>query len=227
MKQIRLFAIILATALVAGVAIFYACTKDKEETVNNIADNLKKEGQFVVKNYDGSCVQVDVFRDEDNNAQFVTKEVPSDPNVGIVSIIPISLSLKLKSQQSKDGGGVVYEIPNDAIYWLVPLDGNKPVKFEPSKDAKTSNVSTYSDLCRCDWCEDCASLSDYDKSCETQVPVNGDPNHLTRGCKTEAGKCKKCAKKCTATTATATTVFVGSCYLVQSTTVTINSITYR
>ena len=37
MKKIKFFAIGLAIALIAGVAIFYACSKDKEETVNNLA----------------------------------------------------------------------------------------------------------------------------------------------------------------------------------------------
>ena len=38
MRKFRVFAIILATALVAGVTIFYACTKDKEETVMNFTE---------------------------------------------------------------------------------------------------------------------------------------------------------------------------------------------
>jgi len=114
-RNIKLFATLLAIAIVVAAAgIFYACTKD-----NNVVNNLTKEAEFIARIFDGTCVQVDVFRDENGNAQFVTKNVDKDAKATTGFLI--SDALHIEPLQTKDNAETVFEIPNDAIYWLVPF----------------------------------------------------------------------------------------------------------
>ena len=219
MKKIRNFAILLAVVLVAGVSIFYACTKENN-VVNDAVKNLKKEAEFVARNLDGTCAQVTVFRDENDNARFVTKQVANDPEA-IVSFM-ISDAMKLEPQQSKNDDELVFMIPNDAIYWLVPIEGYEPVKFEPVKDTKTVyGPSSTSISCSCWECTGCAVLND--SHCEKKQTDKG------WTCEPKAGgNCVDCRTRVISTNATATAVvMVGSFYLVQSNSITLNGITYN
>jgi len=220
MKRIRILTISLVVVLVAGASIFYACEKD--ERSKNIVNNLKKEMEFVAKNSDGTCVQVEVFRDENNNAVFVTKNVPSDPEVAVALII--SDALKIEPQQTKNDEELVFEIPNDAIYWLVSLEGYEPIKFAPVvSDAKTNYGPTSASInCVC-WESKPGKALPPNSHCEKE-------NQKDKGwfCKPKKdGNCGECYTIVIAKTASTTTAMLGSVVLVQSPTVTVNSITYR
>ena len=225
MKKIRLYAIIVATALVAGVTIFYACTKDK----NNIADNLKKETGFVARINKNMCVQVDVFRDEDNNVCIVTKDVANETK--LKKNLVMAQDVKLKPAQSKDDGGIVFEIPNDAIYWLVPLDGSEPIKFEPVKDTKaTSSISGSLEVkCKCIYIKGgCTGSIKCKRPYWREIP-GANPAVV---CDPEGECCDDCDVEIVGppltTTTTITQAFTAtSCFLVQSPVVTVNSVLYR
>jgi hypothetical protein len=136
--NLKLSAALLTVVLLATAAyIFYACKKDGN---SNSDKNLKKETEFVAKIHEKMCVQVNVFRDENDNVHITTKEVGIDPTKSIAVIVPEALSME--SQLSKNDESIVIEIPNDAVYWLVPLDGNEPVKFEPVNDTKSASGSS-------------------------------------------------------------------------------------
>jgi hypothetical protein len=217
-RNLKLFTTLSVVALmVTGVCIFYACKKDGKE--NNSDKKLKKEAEFVAKNYEETCVQVEVFRDENDNAHFVTKMVANDPNEPI-SII-VSDALNLAYQQTKAEGELVIEIPNDAIYWLVPFDGYEPFKFAPIDDngAKNSvgggSSGTVSYSCIC-W-----EGSLRDRDCKVKTDDKG-----KKYCQPEGG-CLKCQPSNPAKTASDTTYFPGSTYLIKSNSITLNGITYE
>jgi len=208
--NLKLFTALLAVALVASMSIFYAC--EKEEKDNN-SKNSKVEAKFVAKNYDGSCVQVTVFRDGNGNAQFVIEDVAADLEIAIG--FTICATLDLEPRQAKNGESFVTEIPNDAIYWVVPLDGNEPLKIEPiiTKAAVGIGIAATSTL-KCDCYE-------WDGG-------------GTGKCKPENGVCKR-LDRCTRCRAYNSvhfstgeeTTFVGSTYLVKSDVITINGILYE
>jgi hypothetical protein len=219
MKKIKLYTVLLTVALIAGVTMFYACKKEEN---NNSEKKLTKEASFVAKNYDETCVQVDVFRDENNNVQFVTKNVANDPKIAIG--IKVSDVLNLEPLQTKDDEGLVIGIPNDAIYWLVPFDGSEPVKFEPIDNAKTDLGNSGTTKLKCDcWESSCNNFTSRD--CEVKTDKDG-----KQYC---APKANSCCYWCVATTTAKNfsseieTVFVGTTYLVKSEIIEINGKIYE
>ena len=233
-RNIKLFTAIFAVLLVAGASIFYACEKDNN--VSNIDNNLTKEVSFVAKNYGETCVQVDVLRDENGNAHFVIKDVANDPEVAVSCIIPEALNIP--TQKTKNGEGVVSEIPNDAIYWLVPLDGHDPIKFEPTKDAKTASTGTVERKCHCtEWL-----TTGSDKCDPKRTGANSWECELKSGCQkctmvistTIDGKTTVTRKYYTKNGEVTTTLpitpvstFASTCYLVQSVSITIGNFRYE
>jgi len=204
MKKIKFFTALLAVALVACVTIFYACKKD-----NEIVNNLNEETGFIAKNYDGTCVQVYVFRDENNNVKFVTKDVATDPNVGIRFII--SDLLNIQPQQTRDTESEVYEIPNDAIYWLVPFDGNEPVKFEPIGNTKQGVGGSVTLKC------DCYESINGSFKCSPQ-----------QGICVKGNGCTLCRSYSSVSLCNSSEIiFLGTTYLVQSDSITIDGVTYE
>ena len=217
-RNIKLFTAILAVLLVAGATIFYAC--DKDNSVSNIDNNLTKEASFVAKNYDDMCVQVTIYRDEDGNAHFATKDIANDPEVAVRCIVPDVLNIV--SQKRKSDGKLVMEIPTNGTYWLVPLDGHEPVKFEPAKDAKLLSTGTITYYCTCN--EGNGGVKDSDCKVEkTQSKVE---------CvvKPEATICTKCHLHTTCSVMSgslSTVTLVGSSYLVQSNFISVNGLRYE
>jgi hypothetical protein len=215
MKKVnfKLFTALLAVLLVAGGIVFYACNKDD--------NNAKKETAFVAKNYGGACVQVTIFRDKNNNAQFVIKNVPTDTDA--VQAFRVSATLNIEPLKTKDDGALVYEIPNDAIYWLVPLDDNEPVKFEPVNGAKTQGGGSSSVMLTCNCWEWPSDASNKDTKCESKKQPDG-----SEKCVPATGsRCSWCPTFINANKGSTETILAGSAYLIQSNTVTINGITYE
>ena len=214
-KNLKLFTALVAVVLVAGASIFYACEKENQEGA--IDNNLKKEASFVAKNYDDMCVQVDIFRDEDGNAHFAIKDVASDPEVAVRCIIPETLNIP--TRKTKNGESVVSEIPNDAIYWLVPLDGHDPIKFVPSKDAKAAASSYVYYNCECD--------EAYGYPANSHCEVEKELGKAVRCKNKTGGKCIKCRMITKGTSSYSDFILVGSSYLVQSNTITIGQYMYE
>jgi len=214
-RNLKLVTALLAVALIASVSIFYACTKEEKD--NNSDKSPKKEAEFVARNYDETCVKVEVFRDENNNAQFVITDVANDPKaVGF----KVSDMLNIKSMQKNDDEILVIEIPGDAIYWLVPLDGNEPVKFEPLNNAKNIG-SSGSVTVKCD-CSEWVMNSQSNK-CEKEYTQNG---YICKPIKN--GSCLKCnVVKCVVVGGSSEFTIVGGTYLIQSDIITIDGITYE
>jgi hypothetical protein len=212
-RNLKLFTAIIAVALVAGGIIFYACKKE---------ENLTKEASFVAKNYDGSCVQVDIFRDEHNNARFVTKNVDKDTNLSVFFIV--SDALDIAPYRTKDDASYVFCTPNDAIYWLVPLDGNEPIKFESlTEGAKVPQGNCASVTCTgCDeWTTNCSGNQKCNKVHYSTGKCGCEP--ATGSCCTRWG----CQYQVKVETSEGIVTLVGSTYLIQSNTITINGITYE
>ena len=216
-RNIKLFSVLLTVILVTSMSIFYACKKDEKDSDSE--KKSTKEADFIAKNHDETCVHVGVFRDENNNAQFFIKEVANDPTIKIGLIIPDALNIKL--QQTRDAVSLVYEIPNDGIYWLVPFDGNKPVKFEPIKGNGEKNVvggGNYAKIsCDCwEWIVDGTPYSCKLKGTDCE----------------SGGSCTWCRKFTSAMIVSlngdsTTTVFAGSTYIVKSESIEINGTIYE
>jgi len=216
MKKIKFLTALLAVAIIAGVGIFYACKKEKD---NNSEIKLKKETEFVAKNYDGSCVQVNVLRDKNNNAQFLIKNVTADSEITLGLLL--SNALGLEARHAKNDEELVIDIPNDAIYWLVPLDGNKPIKFEPVINGATGGGST-SIRCSCEeWLVDCNKGN----ICEKRYYSDG----KWRCAPSSSSCCTDCRTHTVARVYSNSSEFilVGSSYLIQSNTITIDGVTYE
>jgi len=203
--NLKLLIAILAVALVAGAGIFYACNKEPEK-------NLKKEAEFVAKINKETCVQVTIYRDAKNNAHFVTKKTANDSNIPIGIILPDELNIK--PQNTKNGEGVIIEIPDDAIYWFVPLDGNEPEKVPPGHQTVTCTCTLGKPNCFENL--NCKAKEVKDKY-GTYILC------ITEGC------CKSCGylNSISCSTSTSYSLRMGSSYIVQSNTVTVNGITYE
>ena len=224
MKKIKLIAVLLAVVLAAGMGIFSACTKDNQNMVNN----LTKETGFVARINKSMCVQVDISRDKNNNVHIITERVADDPELPTMAII--AETLKLAPQQSKDNECIEIEIPNDAIYWLVPLDGNEPIKFEPVvSDAKSGfgAVVTYSCTCT-EGKPNCL----YNIYCPAPVKKES-PYGSYLVCLPGS---ESCCKTCNLITSVplgggpasiAESFITGSSYIVKSDTIVVNGVTYE
>jgi len=217
-RNLKLFTAILAVVLVAGGIIFYACKKENSEK------KLTKEADFVAKNYDGTCVQVDILRDENNNAQFVIKNVADDPKEKVAFMV--SNAITIEPLPTKDAGGVVFEIPNDAIYWVVPFDGNEPFKFETLEDAGVEKTGTVTATCKTcnEWYTNHPSC--VGTACKEET-VSGKTScaPANNSCCTSYGCRPRTVVKSVKTDDEV--IFVGSVYLVKSNSITLNGITYE
>ena len=217
MKNLKLFAAALAVVLIAGVCIFYACTKDK-----NILTNLTPEAEFAAKIHKDMCVQVNVYRDKNNDVHITTTQIETDPEMSCGFIIPKTLNIE--PQQTKEDDGIVIEIPDDAIYWLVPLDGNEPIKFELVKGAKVG-ANTVTAKCTC--ClrrQNCTGAL----TCRDPRVRQGPNGTIIIDClPTASGCCADCNVVLKAGADSKGGFLLGSSYLVQSNSITMNGITYQ
>jgi hypothetical protein len=218
-RNLKLFTTLSVVALiVTGVCIFYACKKDEKE--NNSDKKLKKEAEFIAKNYEETCMQVEVFRDENGNAHFVSKMVANDPNEPIS--LMVSDRLNLAFQQTKEEGEFAIEIPNDAIYWLVPFDGYEPFKFAPIDNGTKNSVGGGSSGTVQ---IDCVCMQGYDlRDRDCKIETNKTTGKSVCVAK---GNCTECNTICMVRTASGTTYFTGSTYLIKSNSITLNGITYE
>jgi hypothetical protein len=218
MKKInlKLFTALLAVVLVAGASIFYACKKEKD---NNSDKNLTKEAEFIARIHEKLCVQVDVFRDEHNNVHIMTKETDNAPEVRTGIIIPNTMNIKPQNAKNKEED-VGIEIPNDAIHWVVPLDGNDPEKV-PSGGGSTQLKGT----CNCTEGSGC-----WDKPLSCPPPKTKTDQYGTwLYCPSPSATlscCNICELKLVSVGA-ANYVAMGSILIVQSNTITVNGITYE
>jgi len=209
----------LAVIFVAGVGIFYACKKDVS------AKELTKEAKFVAKINKETCVLVTIYRDEKNNAHFVTKNTANDPNLPMGIII--SNALKINSQKTRNGEEEDFiELSNDAIYWVVPLDGNEPEKIDP--DLVESGGAFGRVSCTC--AQGKTGCYNTGLSCPAPVKMQTSVGVFYR-CPSPGSD--SCCKTCNLTTLIgaggSTPLFsvIGSSYIVQSNTITVNGITYE
>lgn len=212
----------LSTALVlliVGAASFYACQKETS-TVDDILNNLTKEAEFVSRIHEKLCVHVDVFRDENNNVHIMTKETDNTPEVRMNIIIPNTLNVNY--QTAKNGDEEVFiELPDDAIHWLVPLDGNEPIKIEPdASDAKQSIGGGLTGSCSCTQGKPNCWV---DLTCPAPV-THTDAYGTYLSCPAPTGCCQNCNLKASNAK---NTLSMGSSYIVQSNTITINGIVYE
>jgi len=225
--NLKLLTVLFAVALIAGVTIFYACNKDEKD--NNSVKKLTQETEFVAKNYGDACVQVNIFRDENNNAQFVIKDL--DHVSEVLTGIRISKMLNIESRKTKNAEEFVIDIPNDAIYWLVPLDGNMPVKFEPINNIENAEVGGFVKVkCECSLKRpNCLGES----VCRPPQYYKDKDGNLIVNCVPDIALAGNCCLTCKAvieadvTVSNTTLIIVGSAYLIQSDTITINGITYE
>ncbi len=130
----------------------------------------------------------------------------------------VSEELDLKT--FTEDGKYTLEIPSDGVYWLVPLDGNKPVKFEPVNDekARPGDSGRVDVICTCwEWLSECDS-----KKCKEEInPKDGKKECQPKDC------CKNCKASTGAITGSVEMTFLGSTYLIKSNTITVNEITYK
>lgn len=215
--NIKLLTAIMAVALITIAGIFHACNKeDVVNTFQYVAEkSLKKEKEFVTKNYDGTCVRVSLCRDANDNAQFTIENVDHDPEQTIGLMVSEELDLKTLTEDGK----YTLEIPNDGIYWLVPLDGNKPVKFDPVNDekARPGDSGRVDLLCPCwEWSSDCGLTT-----CDVKISEEGKRYCVARDC------CKDCKSRTNVLKGSIEMIFIGSTYLVKSNTIVVNGITYK
>jgi hypothetical protein len=225
--NLQLFAILfLAIALIVGIGIFYACTKDK-----NIVKNLQKETEFIAKINNNECVNVQVFRDENDNVQIATTSIVAVSEVPIGVTVPEVLSATLKQAKSSDNS-IEFDVPNNGIYWLVPLDGTTPIKFEPVKQVKTSKIAVASQgqikvICKC--ISSRSGCSGESKCKDPQTLKNSDGsmtiicNPILTSC------CVECKPETTVVTSSLNSTYIvsSSSYFVQSNIISVNGITYQ
>ena len=210
-KKIKLITAILAVVLVASGIIFYACKKEKD---NNSDKNLKKEAEFVARIHEKLCVQVDVFRDGHDNVHIMTKETDNDPEVKTGIIIPNAINIQPQNAKNEEEE-VIVEIPDDAIYWVVPLDGNEPENF------KTGGTLTGSCTCQ-QGRPNCFNMG---LSCPS--PVERKDKYGTYLHCPSPNASNSCCQTCVIQNSTPKSVIMGSTYIVQSNTITVNGITYE
>lgn len=213
--NIKIISIIVIAVLTAVGSIFYACTKEQKS--NPFDRTLKKELDFHAKITDGTCLNVIVYRDKDNNVQINTKKISPKSNIDLGLFIPVELNIK--PEQTKDDDSVVIIIPSDAIYWLVPLDNQTPIKFDPINSTKESSGSGYVRP-ECE-CFEGTTLSN---SC-CELRWIGDGYMCSK--KNETCGCTRCRIKVTARSGTIETTIFGSCYLIKSNTITLNGVIYE
>lgn len=216
-NNIKLITAILIVALISLASIFYACNKD--QIINNSEENLKKETGFIATNKDGALIQVDVFKDKNNNFHFMTKNALAIKDDGFSVIV--SNDIDFKPLQFKNGDTIVVNIPDDGIYWLVLFGNEAPLKFEPVNNGKESSGSSGTVRIYCT-CYEGTSLSN--SCCEVHLLNTGvkacQPKNTTCGCTI-------CQTNQTVTKGTTTTIIDGTSYLVKSNTITINGIIYE
>ncbi|PKP20766.1 MAG: hypothetical protein CVU04_03180 [Bacteroidetes bacterium HGW-Bacteroidetes-20] len=212
--NIKLVSVIIVISLFTVITFFYACNKDQN---NNITSNPKAEIEFFAKKQDGTCLKVEVYRDKKNNAQISTKVDENKENIDFGLYIPESLNIK--PEQSKDNDSLVIIIPSDAIYWLVPIDNQTPIKFDPINSTKVSSGSgTVRPQCEC-W--EGTTLND--NCCEARWTDLG----YICSKKNDTCGCTNCRIKVTARSGTIETTIFGSCYLIKSNTITVNGVIYE
>lgn len=215
-NNIKLITALLIVSLISLACIFYAC--NKEQIIKNSDETLKKETSFIVTNKDDALIQVDVFKDKNNNFHFMTKNALAVKDDGF-SII-VSEDINFKPLQSKNGDTIVINIPDDAIYWVVLFGNEPPMKFEPLNNNKASS-GTVTVYCTC---REGTTLKDSD--CELRTLTTG-----VKECQPKSSAC--CCTSCNTIRATyrsstnSTTIIEGDLYLVKSNTITINGITYE
>jgi len=222
MKKInlKLLTAILAVTLIAGVSIFYACKKGED---NNSETKLKKETEFVARINKETCVQVIVYRDEKHNVHLTTTKVSNDLDIPIGVIL--SETLNTEPQNAKDDEeSIVIEIPNDAIYWLVPLDGNEPIKFEPinngAKDVPGGSVKV---SCTCSQ----GKPNCFNTGLNCPMPEKRQDKYgIYYHCPSPDAN-TSCCQTCIIKSLYGSAVVMGSSYIVQSDNVTINGIIYE
>jgi hypothetical protein len=223
----------ITVILIASAVVFYSCEKEEKDT--NSEKNLQTETEFVAKIDREMCVNVQVFRDENGNVQIATQNTTNVPELAMGVIVP--KTVKVTSLPTKDNSGTEIEIPNDAIYWLVPLDGNEPVKFEPNEEKAVGRNIIAID-CICKECQNLAEAglqAKYDYQCtpvahDTQggIVITCDKTSTDLGCKTCTIKQIIIAKDNDTPKSDENLIYlIGSCYLVNSNSITINGITYE
>ena len=211
--NIKLVSAIILISLFTVITFFYACNKTEN---NDITSNQENKTDFFAKNLDGTCLKVEIYRDKKNNAQIVTKVVENKANIDLGLYIPKNLNIK--PEQSKDNDSLVIIIPSDAIYWLVPIDNQTPIKFDPINSTKVSSGSgTVRPQCEC-W--EGTTLND--NCCEGRWTNLGYRCLIKDGC-----GCTNCRIKVTARSGTIETTIFGSCYLIKSNTITVNGVIYE
>ncbi|MCL2435598.1 MAG: hypothetical protein FWD09_05615 [Lentimicrobiaceae bacterium] len=218
--NVKLFTALLAVALVASASIFYACKKEND---NNSDKSLKKEAEFVARIHENLCVQVDVFRDEHNNVHIMTKETDNDPEIITGMIIPNAINIKPQNAKNEEEE-VFIEIPNDAIHWLVLLDGNEPEKVPTGGTGPYMKV-----FCGCS--KGKPNCFHTGLNCKKPVESGSGFNYRIYCPAPDAYSCcQTCVLKYSISAETGgsgTSMAMGSIYIVQSNTITINGITYE
>lgn len=212
--NIKLVSAIIVISVLTVITFFYACNKTEN---NDITSNQENKTDFFAKNLDGTCLKVEIYRDKKNNAQIVTKVVENKANIDLGLYIPKNLNIK--PEQSKDNDSVVIIIPSDAIYWLVPLDNQTPIKFDPINSTKESSGSGYVRP-ECE-CFEGTSLSN--SCCEAKMTDKGYMCFK----KNDTCGCTTCKIKVTARSGTIETTIFGSCYLIKSNSITVNGVIYE
>lgn len=202
-------------AIIAGASIFYACNKDQNG--DNLENKLKQEDEFIAMKNDGTLMQIDVFRDKNSNAHFVTKNVTNKKDDGLCLII--SEELILKPRLTKNEDTIVIDIPNDAVYWLVPIANQEPIKFAPTNNAKESGSGTITIYCTCSegttLSNSCCYLDGFGSAIKECKPKNS-----TCGCDI-------CRTNRVVFRNNTYTLIEEDSYLVKSNSVTVNGITYE
>lgn len=214
--NIKIISIIIIVVLTAAVSIFYACTK--EQNNQSVDNTLKKESSFNAKILDGTCLNVDVYRDKDNNVQINTKKISPKSNIDLGLFIPVELNIK--PEQQKENDSIIFIVPDDAIYWLVPFDNQTPIKFDPQNSTKeTSGSGSIRPYCTC---FEGTSLSNSCCVVRHTIPCcyKCFPENKTCGCDI-------CNTIFQANSGNTEYTLNGSCYLVKSNTITINGNTYE
>ena len=151
----------------------------------------------------------------------MTKETDNYPNIELC--FRVSDVLNIEPLQPKNEDDFIIVIPNDAIYWLIPLDGHDPVKFKPIENSKASGSGgSVTVTCDC-WESTCNKFGS--GPCEKRYYSDN-----TIKCAPKTGECCTwCKTITTATTERDATpiIIVGSSYLIQSDIITIDGITYE
>lgn len=217
--NIKLVSAIIVISVLTVLTFFYACNKAENNDITSTHENIP---DFFAKNLDGTCLKVEIYRDKKNNAQIVTKVVENKANIGLGLYIPENLNIK--PEQTKDNDSLVIIIPSDAIYWLVPLDNQIPIKFDPNNSTKESSGSgSVSITC---YCFEGTTLSN---SCCEKRYIQGSSGNYYWGCqpKNNTCGCHICHHYVNARSGTNEYTLYGSSYLIKSNSITVNGIIYE